>query len=900
MTSTFPESTYRVQFHADFTFRDATEIVPYLADLGVTHLYASPYLKARPGSTHGYDVIDHCRLNPELGTQRDFEDFLAALERHGMSHILDIVPNHVGIATNENVWWNDVLANGPSSHYGRYFDIAWQEASRPELSGKVLLPLLGKPYGVTLEDGELTLSHDGNGFWINYQDRKLPVSPATLKLLHGEDAAERLRQFNGTPGEPRSFDALDAILDKQFYRLACWTNASDEINYRRFFDVNELAALAMERAEVFEETHGFVFKLIKAGHVAGLRIDHPDGLYNPREYFERLQQLYRKSADGDRAERRPLYVLAEKILAADETLPTEWSIHGTSGYDFLNHVNGLFIDSRNEQAITQIYSEWLADGGTTSCGACDSFETLGYGRKKFMLETAFASELRSLARRLDRLAQRNRLWRDFTLAALVRGLKEVIACFGVYRTYIEGPEVSASDRQRIEAAIGAAIGRNPASDVGVFHFIRDVLLQRYPETFSESDRADQLAFAGKFQQLTSPVTAKGIEDTSFYVYNRFVSLNEVGGDPARFGVAPDDLHTYFADRQRDWPYAMSTLSTHDTKRSEDVRARLNVLSEIPDQWRTHATRWRDINAGQKAVVAGRPAPDANDEYLIYQTLLGVAPLGPWSAPAYAAVQERVCGYVLKALREAKVHTTWTNPNAAYEQAVQAFVARLLDRKASPQFWDDFDALRGRVATIGLINSLSQTLLRLAAPGVPDTFQGTESWDFSLVDPDNRRPVSYERLRAQLHRCDAILQADPARRAVLVRELLDDLADGSAKVFLQATILRLRRAHPGLLSAGTYDALPVTGAKAKHVFAFMRRSNRSAVVVVVPRLIASLLDDRTTLPLGDQVWGDTAIELDGPTVSWRNLLTNEQSSPARRIVMGDVCNCFPVYAGLASV
>lgn len=878
-----PASTYRLQFHAGFTFADATAIVPYLHQLGITHVYASPYLKARAGSTHGYDVIDHCSLNPELGTEADFGAFCDALAKHGMSHILDIVPNHVGVATNDNTWWNEVLANGPDSTYGKFFDIAWDGSPRPELQGKVLLPLLGGLYSDVLEKGEVKLTHDEVGFWVNYYDRRFPVNRKTLPLMDGDDAQPTLDRLNGTPGDARSFDALHELLEKQFYRLACWKSASDEINYRRFFDVNDLAALAMERQDVFQATHALIFKLIEQGKVTGLRLDHPDGLYDPARYFERLQQKYRETVrTGGGADEKPLYVLAEKILAPDEPLPTEWLIHGTSGYDFLNVVNGLFVDGRNERAFTETYDAFVG-------GAIPPYEDLVYEKKKLILTVALASELHMLAHRLDRLAQRYRGWRDFTFAALSDALRETIACFGVYRTYIDGPNLTPRDAAHVNAAIAAAKRRNPKAGEEIFDVIADVLLQIYPEGFTAEDKAAQLAFVGKFQQLTSPTTAKGIEDTTFYIYNRFVSLNEVGGEPSHFGVSPDRVHEYFTDRQTNWPSAMSTLSTHDTKRSEDVRARLNVLSELPDAWRLAVGRWRAINARHKAAVDGKPAPDANDEYLIYQTLVGAWPTEPWTNEEYASFGQRVGAYVLKAMREAKVHTAWTTPNKAYEEAATNFVSKLLDRTTGGEFLDGFAELRKRATAFGVVNSLSQTLLRLTAPGVPDTYQGTELWDLSLVDPDNRRPVDYGRRESALG--ELLLPSE-----AVALSLWHDRADGRAKLYVTATTLRARRRLPQLFSGGAYVPLRAVGERAEHVFAFARVDGNHAAIVVVPRMPVGLTGGDVHR-FGDAgLWGDTRLRLpnDVATGTFRDAFTGRDiASPERSIAIADVLGTFPV-------
>ena len=882
----FPESTYRLQFHAGFTFRQATEVVPYLADLGVTHCYASPYLKARPGSTHGYDVIDHCSLNPEVGTEREYEAWVEAMRRYGMSHILDIVPNHVGVATNDNKWWNDVLEHGPASRFGNYFDIAWRGSPRPELHDKVLLPVLGGHYGEVLEKGELRLVYEGGKPAVAYYDRRFPVSPKTYDLIFGpggKPSAGRVEAMNGKPGDPRSFDRLDDLLSAQNYRLAYWRTASDEINYRRFFDINDLAALSMERQEVFDDTHAFIFRLVAEGKVAGLRIDHPDGLYDPKQYFDRLQ---RRAAELNS---QPLYVVAEKILAPDEPLPAEWACHGTSGYDFLVQLNGLFIDRANEAAFTRLYHDWTGDD--------TPFEELVYRKKLLILDISLASELQMLAHRLDRIAQKDRHTRDFTHNGLRHALREVIACFPVYRSYVSETGIHETDRLHMDTAIRHAIERNPKTDPSVFHFVRDAVLQKYPDTFEDEDKAEQLQFAGKFQQLTAPTTAKGIEDTAFYIYNRLISLNEVGGEPSHFGVPPEQLHRYFADRQRHWPYALSALSTHDTKRSEDVRARINVLSEIPDEWRQCVERWGRLNEPHKQDVAGLAAPDRNEEYLLYQTLVGAWPLGEPAGDEYATFVKRVQAYMEKALREAKVHTSWTNPNADYDAAVAGFVARILDERVSGEFLRDFRAFQRRVSHYGLLHSLSQTLLHLTAPGVPDTYQGQEVWDFSLVDPDNRRPVDYGLRRQMLDGLKRQFDVAGPDHPTFITDLLGALSDGRAKLLVTWQALLTRRNHPGLFTTGDYLPLDATGPRRDHLFAFARRHGERRAVVAVPRLLTRLMPDGQ-LPAGPEVWRDTQLVMPATDreTTFRNVFTGERmtvSPSGGSLTVGELLARFPV-------
>ncbi len=649
LSPSLPESTYRLQFHAGFTFRDATAIVDYLRELGITHCYASPYLKARAGSTHGYDIVDHNQLNPDIGTEADLDRWVATLKDAGMAHILDMVPNHAGVGTNDNKWWNDVLEDGIRSPFAECFDIEWPDPPRDELRGKVLLPVLGSSYATTLEKGEIQLKFENGAFAIAYFDRRFPISLRSYLLLFGnddeasardviraikelesashdaqtrrqirtdikadfvrrmkEDSAlrtqieQRVRQINATPGNAESFDRLDALLAAQHYRLAFWHVGPEEINYRRFFEINDLAALRMERQDVFTSVHALVMRLLADKKIAGLRIDHPDGLRDPEKYFRELQKLYLKATGHPDAEpdceHLPLYVVVEKILALNESLRQSWMVHGTSGYDFLSKINNLFVDAGAWQSLTAIYAQWSEE--------TLPYEEIVYRAKRRLLRMSFAAELHMLAARLDRLAQSHRRSRDLTSRSLTRALTEVIASFPVYRSYIVGESVGDEDRAVVELAIREAGKRLEKTDQDALVFLRDILL------FQETGKSEeQIHFISRFQQLTSPVMAKGVEDTTFYVYNRLTSLNEVGGDPGRIGITAEALHDYLADRQKHWPYALSPLSTHDTKRSEDVRARINVLSELPDEWATHASRWRELNSSHRksiGAISARP------------------------------------------------------------------------------------------------------------------------------------------------------------------------------------------------------------------------------------------------------------------------------------------------------
>jgi (1->4)-alpha-D-glucan 1-alpha-D-glucosylmutase len=1005
-----PESTYRLQFHAGFTFRDATAIIPYLSELGVTHVYASPYFKAIPGSTHGYDVIDHCQLNPELGTSNDFEQFLAALRNHKMAHIADMVPNHVGIATNENVWWNDVLENGPASLYAGYFDINWTGSPQSNLAGRVLIATLGSKYGDELEQGTLHLSYENGGFFVEYHDRRFPVSPRTYPAILGEDSAapkgitpspgvpgeggsvpevlksllktdekaineyrwileactqlpdrcegsavaverhrakqeikirlakliagndvirefiaQQIKAFNGTPGDAASFNRLDDLLRHQCFRLAFWRTAPDEINYRRFFDINDLAALAMERPEVFTATHGFVLNLLVKRQVAGLRIDHPDGLYDPRTYFRRLQKHYilalaREAAAsfpllGDtpwetleplllnRLERwisdasfkpsgPPLYVLGEKILALDETLPESWPIDGTSGYEFLNMTNGLFVNADSAGAFDEIYRQW------TGCHA--SCADLVYQKKKLILKISLASELNMLAADLKRIAERSRYGLDFSFQVLHTALKEVIACFPVYRSYIDDRGASPADVRYIDQAIACALERNPKTDASVFKFIRDTVLVENGAAMGADELASQRHFAGKFQQLSSPVMAKGVEDTVFYIYNRLLSLNEVGGDPARFGISPQQLHAFFERRQRDWPRSMSTLSTHDTKRSEDVRARLNVLSEMPERWKDCLERWGDMNAPHRVVIDDMPMPSRNDEYALYQSLLGA---WPFDSTDMKSFKERVQGAMQKSMREAKTVTSWIDPDQRQESAMRDFIEAILDDSRAGEFLKDFRSFQRTISQYGVVNSLSQTLLKLTAPGVPDTYQGNEILDFSLVDPDNRRPVDFVSRRALL---EELRERSSSPSAVGYSSTkLAAAPDASAlKFHIHQSVLKLQKQYPGLFTTGEYLPLRTGGSKAAHIFAFARSDERCFAIIAIPRLIAGISKTPEDFGGHREIWADTYIELPEGACGrdFRNLLTNtpvRNSADASRWLAADLIADCPVALLIAT-
>jgi (1->4)-alpha-D-glucan 1-alpha-D-glucosylmutase len=694
---------------------------------------------------------------------------------------------------------------------------------------------------------------------------------------------ETVRVANGKAGDPRSFDLLDRLLAEQPYRLAHWQVAAEEVNYRRFFDVNELAAIRMEVPAVFRETHRLIFGLVAEGRVTGLRIDHPDGLYDPRGYLLALQrerfaqcllarlrrdgapddselertvaeaaQAFEARCDGDPMGPgcRPLYVVAEKVLARGERLPAGWAIHGTTGYEFLNLVNGLFVDGASARAMTAAYARFTGERA--------AWADLVYASKQLVVETAMASELEVLGHALARLAQRNRASRDFTRRSLTHALRETIACFPLYRTYIaEGDaEVALQDRACVEVALAFARRRNPTTSASIFDFVRDVLLLRDPEGADPAYRREQLRFVGKFQQLTAPVTAKGVEDTAFYRYHRLTSLNEVGGDPDQFGVPVEEFHQRCQVRQRDWPAALSATSTHDTKRGEDVRARIHVVSEMPRAWRDAVRRWHRWNRRHATRLDGRWAPDRNDEYLLYQTLVGAWPPAPMDRAAAASFTARIQAYMTKAAREAKVHTSWINPDAGYDQALRRFVERVLEASPANRFLADFVTFHEPIARAGMVNGLSQTVIKLTAPGVPDIYQGAELWDLSLVDPDNRGPVAWEIRTAAL----AELRRLDGDRAALSQALLASWPDGRVKLYVIHRALAERRAAPAVFVDGEYVPLPAAGPHAGHVCAFARRHATGVAVVVVPRLVTRLTGPAAAPPIGEPVWADTAIVL----------------------------------------
>ncbi len=975
-----PVSTYRLQLNEGFRFEDARLLLPYLNQLGITHCYFSPVLKARPGSTHGYDITDHNQLNPEIGTEEEFDACVRDMKSLGMGLILDVVPNHMGVGYNTTPWWQDVMRNGESSEYANYFDIDWNPL-KPELRGKVLLPILGQTYGEELEQGNIKLEYNEGRYRLCYYNKKLPVDPQTYALIfeqvsglqefssdpawlnEGEPALIELigefrslpvnttkdptqvrqrrrdiprlltrlaelrakypaaaavvdvaaQRMNGIPGVARSFGPLHRLLEAQAYRLAFWRVSSEEINYRRFFDINDLVGLRMENPAVFAATHRLIRKLLAEEAVTGLRLDHPDGLLNPIQYFTRLQMLYaasqcsgavpvgRLAETGIEEEivahfgdhnwmgpRAPLYLLVEKILESGEKLPQEWPVDGTVGYEFGNLLNNLFVQRQNERAFTNTYYRVI--GGEVDVA------TLIYSSKKLIMETALASEVTVLTDMLQQIASGDRRARDFTRNVLMTAIREVIACFPVYRTYIDARgHISDRDRSYIQEAVARAKRRNRNSPMAMFDFLRSVLLLDTSAGIIPSDQYRQrLQFTLKFQQLTGPVMAKGLEDTTCYVYNRFISVNEVGGSPAEFGISLEEFHEGNRERARDWPSSMLATSTHDSKRSEDVRARLNVLSEMPKEWASAVLSWKRANQRRKKTLGdGRVAPDANEEYLLYQTLVGAWPLAMDSSNDRENFVRRIREYMTKALNEAKVNMSWTSPNPEYQLAVENFITRILTPSSKEHsFWRTMQSFLPRVSYFGALNSLAQLALKLTAPGVPDIYRGTELWDFSLVDPDNRRPVDYD-LRQQLL-SDLRVRELAGDLPQLCGELLDNWKDGRVKMWTAMRVLRFRRDHPELFQHGSYEQLTTGDDREQHVVAFVRRWQEQSVIVAVPRFMYTLMRGDMRPPLGAEVWQDSSIMAPELAGEIENVLTGDKVQLRdSRLLCSELFASFPV-------
>ncbi len=919
-------SSYRFQFTPSFGFGEAAEIVPYLAELGIDAIYASPVFRAAKGSLHGYDIIDQNEISPELGGAEEFEALSGVAREHGLGWIQDIVPNHMAF-NSENRLLMDVLESGENSAFHSFFDIDW-DSPHEGLRGRLLAPFLGEFYGKSLEEGEIRLRYDRGGFTANYYDHSFPLKiesyadiigfnlnrlrvklggnhPDFLKLLGtlyvlqnlppGDTPAERKDQvlfvkqmlwelyssveeyktfldenltvFNGSKGNTKSFNSLDRLLADQHFRFAFWKVATQEINYKRFFTVNNLIALRSELDRVFSYTHALILRSVREGIFSGLRVDHVDGLFEPGNYLRKLRE---RSGDI------PIYV--EKILGLDERLPQFWPIQGTTGYDFLNHVNGLFCDTGKERSFDRIYTRVI--------GVEKSFQRMEYEKKKLIIENHMAGDVDNLANRMKRVSGSYRHGYDITLFHLKQAIIEVMARYPVYRTYVGEKKAERSqDSEYILQAVKAASGSNPDLAYEI-DFIKSFLLQYFGAAVSGEGQDLWLDVVSRLEQFAVPLKAKGFEDTVLYTWNRLISLNEVGGNPGRFCITPETFHNFNIDRFRFWPEAMNATATHDMKRGEDVRARINALSEIPGEWERRIRAWKKLNGNARKRIGGKIIPDDNEEYFLYQTLVGAF---PFESSERKSFTERMREYIRKSLREAKVHTAWLQPDDAYEEACITFLNELLDPDTGRSFMEDFIPFQRRIAWYGMLNSLSQTLLKITVPGFPDFYQGTELWDLSLVDPDNRRPVDYRKRRSFLRDIISRSRDIPA----LIPELFASKEDGRVKLFLIYRALKARNEQAALFRFGEYLPLKSTGIYRNRLLAFVRKREKEWAAVVTPRLLTGLVKEGA-LPLGKDIWSNTQVRLpkDAPE-AWVNAVTGERLNSSKTIPIGDALKRFPV-------
>jgi (1->4)-alpha-D-glucan 1-alpha-D-glucosylmutase len=923
-----PLSTYRIQFNSGFGFKEALAIMEYLSALGISDVYASPIFKARRGSSHGYDIVDSDKLNPELGSREDLDRLTASLKNRGMGWIQDIVPNHMAVSS-ENHLLMDVLENGSCSDYFNFFDIEWNHPYET-IRGRLLAPFLGRLYGEALEEGELGLKFGPDGFSIRYYDLELPLKiesylqivspgiepmkdrlgehhPDYIKLagtahslknlsspsevcagrndqilfikrilwelyLQNVEIKEfidgRLARLNGEKGLSESFNLLHGLLSEQNFRLSFWKVAAEEINYRRFFNINDLISLRMEEEEVFKRFHSLVSDLIQDQTFTGLRIDHIDGLYDPTAYLLRLREL---------AGEEP-YLVVEKVLLAGETLPDFWPVQGTTGYDFVNLINEVFCQQKNEKMFDKIYSSFS--------GLKTRHEEVLYEERKLIAEKYMIGDADNIAHLFKRILSKDRHGSDLTIYGLKRAIIEIITLFPVYRTYISTGPSRESDPLFIQKAVERARRKSPGL-LKELNFVERVLLLQFAEYLSEKDREEWLHFVMKFQQFTGPNMAKGLEDTTYYVYNRLLSLNEVGGDPGEFGMSLEKFHEFNRKKVSEFPHSLNATSTHDTKRGEDGRARISVLSEMPAEWMKNFLAWNKMNRREKRKANDREIPEKNGEYFLYQTLLGAFPSAENEYPAFL---DRIKAYIVKSIREAKVHTAWLKPDVDYEDGFVSFVEEILTPSDQNEFLRRFLPFQKKVAYYGMFNSLSQTLMKITCPGVPDFYQGTELWDLNLVDPDNRRPVDFEKRKSFLIE---IVEKSQKDILGLISDLLATWEDGRVKLFLIFRALKARRERTDLFGRGAYFPAEVKGQFEDHLIAFSRREGDGWAIMICPRFLTGLVQE-DQFPFGREVWGDTRLLLpeDAP-LFWKEAITGEENKIGKEVLIGDILRYYPV-------
>ncbi len=922
---TIPRATYRIQFRPGFGFADCRAILPYLVELGITHVYASPIFKARPGSIHGYDVCDHHALNPELGPPEEYEQLMAEVKRLGMGWVQDIVPNHMAVS-GDNKMLVDVLENGPDSRYITFFDIDWHHPYK-SMSGRMLAPFLGSYYSQVLENGEIRLGLDDDGFHVRYYDLRFPLridsyatiltwhidplrdtlgpeNPEYVKLLgllynikalgsekrdqehydqisfikrmlyemyHTDESMcghidDAISAFNGleSEGEEDRYALLDALLAEQHFRLSYWKVAGQEINYRRFFSINDLISLRVEDEAVFHHTHKLVLDSIREKRIEGLRVDHIDGLFDPSSYLQRL-----------RANAPDAYIAVEKILEGEEPLPGFWPVQGTTGYDFMNLVCGLFVDTRQETAFQRLYESFTGEKRTLAEITTD--------KKRDILRRHMAGDVDNLARQVNTVSSKDRKGFDITMATLRLAIGELLIQFPVYRTYISAKAFRPEDLGYIRTAVRATRRANPDLAFAL-DFLERFMLLEFDESMEEADRQEWLRFVMRFQQVTGPLMAKAMEDSAFYVMNRLVCLNEVGGDPGRFGIPAADVHAALARRRDNWPASMNATATHDAKRGEDARMRLAVLSELPDVWTESLAALRKASKGRKKRVAGRTVPDRNEEYFLYQTLLASM---AFSAEEEGGFHERLESYLLKAMREAKEHTNWITPDERLEEASLSFASGLITQGPDEAFQKQFRPLFTRMARLGAVNSLSQTLLKITAPGVPDFYQGCELWDFSMVDPDNRRPVNYA-LREKM--LSALRKSCAKDGCKAVSGFMENFEDGRIKLFLIWKALAARAGHARLFEEGSYVPLEFEGARKEMAFGYARTMDGESALTIVPRLFAKAAGEEARFPLGD-FWQDSTVVLTGG-VAFRDAFTGNTFAPGEPVYLRNALGTLP--------